>query len=125
MSVTQAPVLDIADAAPIKRRRFQGAITFCQKQPMGAVGLVLLAIVAAAGFLANLIAPYDPTSNDFAVMTQAPSWTHLFGTDQFGRDIFSRAIFGARTAMIVGLVSAIVGGSFGLVIGVGSAYLPG
>ena len=125
MSVTRAPVLDIADAAPIKRRRFQGAITFCQKQPMGAVGLVLLAIVAAAGFLANLIAPYDPTSNDFAVMTQAPSWTHLFGTDQFGRDIFSRAIFGARTAMIVGLVSAIVGGSFGLVIGVGSAYFGG
>ena len=43
-------------------------------------------------------------------MTEAPSWTHLLGTDQFGRDIFSRIVFGARTALIVGFTSAIVGG---------------
>ena len=112
MSITQAaPTISIAeDAALVPRRRFHAARTFAAKQPMGVVGLVLLAIVAVAGFTANFIAPYDPTANDFAVMTEAPSWAHLFGTDQFGRDIFSRLIHGARTAMIVGLVSAIVGG---------------
>ena len=58
-------------------------------------------------------------------MTEAPSWTHLLGTDQFGRDLLSRIIYGARTALIVGLTSAIVGGFAGLVLGVASAYFGG
>jgi peptide/nickel transport system permease protein len=58
-------------------------------------------------------------------MTEAPSWSHLLGTDQFGRDLLSRIIFGARTALIVGLSSALVGGFAGLVLGVGSAYFGG
>ena len=58
-------------------------------------------------------------------MTQAPSWAHPLGTDQFGRDILSRIIFGARTALIVGFSSAIVGGITGLVLGVASAYFGG
>src|SRR2546425_4336418 len=66
-----------------------------------------------------------PTSNNFAAMTEAPSWAHLMGTDQFGRDLFSRIIFGARTALIVGFSCAIVGGLAGLVLGVASAYFGG
>ena len=72
-----------------------------------------------------MIAPYDPTSNDFAAMTEAPNWAHWLGTDQFGRDMLSRIIFGARTALVVGLSSAFVGGATGLVLGVGSAYFGG
>ena len=52
-------------------------------------------------------------------MMQAPGWVHWLGTDQFGRDIFSRLVFGARTAMMVGFGSAVGGGSIGLVLGVG------
>jgi peptide/nickel transport system permease protein len=58
-------------------------------------------------------------------MMEAPSWEHLLGTDQFGRDLLSRIVFGARTAMIVGLTSAMVGSVFGLVLGVSSAYFGG
>ncbi|MEA2744227.1 MAG: peptide/nickel transport system permease protein [Acetobacteraceae bacterium] len=87
------------------------------------MGIVL--ILAIAGFSAELIAPYSPTANDFAAMTEAPSWSHWLGTDQFGRDLLSRIIFGARTALIVGLSSALVGGVAGLVLGVGSAYFGG
>src|SRR5205807_7384222 len=58
-------------------------------------------------------------------MTEAPSWSHWLGTDQLGRDLLSRILFGARTAYIVGLTSALVGGISGLVIGVGSAYFGG
>jgi peptide/nickel transport system permease protein len=81
--------------------------------------------MAVAGFSAELIAPYSPTANDFASMTEAPSWAHWLGTDQFGRDLLSRIIYGARTALIVGLSSALVGGIVGLVLGVGSAYFGG
>jgi peptide/nickel transport system permease protein len=82
-------------------------------------------IFGFAGIFADWIAPYSPTANDFAVMTEAPSWSHWLGTDQLGRDLLSRILFGARTAFIVGLTSALVGGISGLVLGVGSAYFGG
>jgi peptide/nickel transport system permease protein len=98
---------------------------FLQRQPVGAIGIALVAIFGLAGLLADWIAPYSPTANDFAAMTEAPSWAHWLGTDQLGRDILSRILFGARTAYIVGLTSAVVGGASGLVLGVGSAYFGG
>jgi peptide/nickel transport system permease protein len=58
-------------------------------------------------------------------MMFAPSFTHWLGTDQFGRDIFSRLVFGARTAMIVGFGAAVIGGMIGMVLGVTSAYFGG
>ncbi|MGE5270846.1 MAG: ABC transporter permease [Thiohalocapsa sp.] len=98
---------------------------FLRRQPVGALGMVLVLIFGLAGIFADWIAPYNPTANDFAAMTEAPSWAHWLGTDQLGRDILSRILFGARTAFIVGLSSSLVGGLFGLVIGVGSAYFGG
>jgi len=80
-------------------------------------------IVAAA--FANLLTSYDPVANSFADMTLPPSWQHLLGTDQFGRDLFSRIIYGARTALVVSFSSSIVGASIGLIFGVGSAYFGG
>jgi peptide/nickel transport system permease protein len=82
-------------------------------------------VIAVAGVFADWIAPFDPEENDFASMMVAPSLDHLLGTDQFGRDIFSRIVFGARTAMIVGFGAAVGGGIIGLVLGVTSAYFGG
>src|SRR6202007_1453198 len=104
---------------------WQATLHFCRREPLGAFGAVLVLIIAVTGLSAELIAPYSPTANDFAAMTEAPSWTHWLGTDQFGRDLLSRIIYGARTALIVGLSSAFVGGAAGLVLGVGSAYFGG
>jgi peptide/nickel transport system permease protein len=98
---------------------------FCRREKLGAFGMGVVIVMAVMGFSAELIAPYSPTANDFAAMTEAPSWAHWLGTDQFGRDLLSRIIFGARTALIVGLSSAFVGGAAGLVLGVGSAYFGG
>ena len=100
-------------------------LVFARRQPLGTFGMALVIIMAVAGLGANWIAPYDPTANDFAAMTEAPSWAHWLGTDQFGRDLLSRIIFGARTALIVGFSSAIVSSFAGLVLGVGSAYFGG
>jgi peptide/nickel transport system permease protein len=113
------------DVAEIDRSLLRRAWVFCRRQPLGAFGMVLVVIMAAAGIGADWIAPYSPTANDFSAMTEAPSWAHWLGTDQFGRDQLSRIIFGARTALIVGFSCAIVASVAGLVIGVGSAYFGG
>jgi peptide/nickel transport system permease protein len=115
-----------ADNAVVARpSRFRRAREFCRQEVLGTLGLVLVLVMALTGLLAELIAPYSPTANDFGAMMEAPSVSHLLGTDQFGRDLLSRIVFGARTAMIVGLTSALVGGIAGLILGVGSAYFGG
>ena len=116
----------VIDDAPLPQRSFwQSTLLFCKRQPLGTFGLILVIVMAVTGFTAEWIAPYNPTANDFAAMTEPPSFAHLLGTDQFGRDLMSRIIYGARTALIVGLSSAVVGGFSGLVIGVASAYFGG
>lgn len=109
----------------IQRSWRKAALGFCRRQPLGTFGLAIVIVAAIAGLSAEWIAPYNPTANDFEAMTQPPSWAHWLGTDQFGRDLLSRIIYGARTALIIGFVSAFVGGFAGLVLGVGSAYFGG
>lgn len=109
----------------IQRSWRKAALGFCRRQPLGTFGLAIVIVAAIAGLSAEWIAPYNPTANDFEAMTQPPSWAHWLGTDQFGRDLLSRIIYGARTALIIGFVSAFVGGFTGLVLGVGSAYFGG
>lgn len=117
--------VDADNVVTARASRFRRALKFCRHEVLGTLGLVLVVVMALTGLLAELIAPYSPTANDFGAMMEAPSATHLLGTDQFGRDLLSRIIFGARTAMIVGLTSALVGGVAGLILGVGSAYFGG
>src|SRR6201997_5532410 len=120
--VLTVPIDDVPES---QRSLLRRALIFCRRQPLGTFGMVLVVIMAVVGIGADWIAPYSPTANDFAAMTEPPGWAHLLGTDQFGRDLLSRIIFGARTALIVGLSSAIVGGFAGLVLGVASAYFGG
>src|SRR5438132_2368972 len=81
-------------------------------------------MVFAATF-AHVIAPYDPVKTNFADFLRPPSGEHLLGTDNFGRDIFSRIIFGARTALLVGFTASFVGCTAGFVLGVVGAYFGG
>src|ERR1700758_4321792 len=120
--VLTVPIDDVPES---QRSLLQRTLIFCRRQPLGTFGMVLVVIMAIAGIAADWIAPYSPTANDFEAMTEAPSWAHWLGTDQFGRDMLSRIIFGARTALIVGLTSSLVGGIAGLVLGVASAYFGG
>jgi peptide/nickel transport system permease protein len=103
----------------------QKTVEMIKKQPLGTVGfLVVIAMIVMAVF-ANYLTPYDPEENDFASMLVAPGWEFLLGTDQFGRDILTRLIYGARTALFVGFVASFVGATLGLVLGVMSAYFGG
>jgi len=114
-----------ADALSRATTPLARALTFCRRKPLGVVGLAIVVVIAVAGGFADWIAPFDPEENDFNSMMIAPSFLHWLGTDQFGRGIFSRLVFGARTAMIVGFGAAVGGGLIGLVLGVTSAYFGG
>lgn len=88
-----------------------------------ALGLVVVVLLAVA--FAPLLAPYDPASQDIAVRLQGPSAEHLLGTDSLGRDLLSRAIYGARIALSVAIPAGIIGLVIGLVLGVLAGYLGG
>jgi len=108
------------------RTGWLAAITrFTRQHPLGAIGagIVLLMVVTAA--TAGLLAPYHPLDTDYAAMLAAPDAKHWLGTDAFGRDVFSRVIYGSRTALMVGLGASLLGATFGSLIGVASAYFGG
>ena len=86
-------------------------------------GLVLIGIVLAALF-APWIAPYDPYFTDLTKVMQPPNEEHWFGTDNTGRDILSRVIYGTRNTLMLGLVGVIIGGLLGGVLGILAAYYP-
>ena len=96
-----------------------------RKQPVGTAGFLIVVFIALLALLADYIAPYPPEAISFASMLSAPSADHWFGTDQFGRDILTRLIYGARTALFIGFVSAFCGATCGLILGVSSAYFGG
>ena len=82
---------------------------FCRSNPLGAFGGVIVIIMILMAIFAPWLTSYDPTDNDFAAMLSPPDSTHFLGTDQFGRDLLSRIVFGARTALLVGFVSSFAG----------------
>ena len=107
------------------RRWVDVSLRFARRRPLGAVGAVIIVIMALTAMLAGLIAPYDPLTNDYGAMLQAPTRAHLLGTDAFGRDVLSRIIYGSRTALWVGFASSFMGATLGALLGVGSAYFGG
>ena len=98
---------------------------FTRRNPLGAAGAIVVLVMIVMAIFADVIAPYDPVANAFDRLSQPPSLENWFGTDQFGRDVLSRLIYGARTALLVGFASSIIGASIGLVLGVASAYFGG
>jgi peptide/nickel transport system permease protein len=114
-----------AEQPPPRTSRWSEAWQFCRQNPLGAAGgfVVVMMILMAAS--AEVVTFYDPTRNNFGAMLEAPSADYWLGTDQFGRDLFTRIVYGARTALMVGFVSAFVGGTMGLILGVASAHFGG
>ncbi len=99
--------------------------SFCRKKPLGAIGGISLLILVVTAIFAPLIATFDPLVQDIPNRLHSPSSQFLFGTDPFGRDMFSRIVFGARVSLYVGLISVVVGASVGTLVGISSAYAGG
>lgn len=92
------------------------------QNPMGVFGLFIIVMLVVLTGFANYIAPFDPTKIDVPSKFLAPSWEHWMGTDQLGRDVFSRALFGGRVALKVAIISTFVALSIGAVFGFVAAY---
>jgi len=96
-----------------------------RKQPVGAVGAIIVLTMIVMAMFAPYLTPYDPEANSFEHMLTPPSTAFFLGTDQFGRDLFSRIVYGAQTALFVGFTCAFIGSTIGLVLGVASAFFGG
>lgn len=98
---------------------------FVKAKPLGALGAVILLLMIAAAVFADQIAARDPLLQDIPNRLRSPGSEFLFGTDRFGRDMFSRVIYGTRVSLYVGLVSVAVSTAAGGLIGIASGYLGG
>ncbi len=95
--------------------------------PLGLVGLILVSLMVVSALLASVIAPFDPVALNIMDRLQGPSLSHLLGTDQLGRDLFSRVLFGGQIALKVALISIgfalLFGVALGMLAGFGSRWL--
>ena len=94
-------------------------------RPAGLFGLAVIGGLIILAIFAPFIAPYDPAEQDIQNRLEGPSWDHLLGTDQLGRDLLSRLIYGVRVAMSVALPGVAAALVIGLVIGLIAGYLGG
>ena len=91
---------------------------------LGLAGFVIVAIIVLSAIFADWIVPYDPIAMNLKDRMQGPSWSHLLGTDQLGRDTFSRVIMGGRVALQVALISIGVAVAIGLALGMIAGFGP-
>lgn len=96
-----------------------------KRNPTALIGLVVVCLLILVAIFAPLIAPYDYQTQDFMAMMQKPSAAHLFGTDNFGRDIFSRCIYGARYSLLIALFCTIAAFFSGGLLGIIAGYFGG
>jgi peptide/nickel transport system permease protein len=123
MAVSEATI----EIAPAEARvSWAGkAWDLARRKPLGAGGAFIVLFIVVMAALADFITVYDPILNDYESMHVPPGAAHWFGTDQFGRDVLTRLVYGARTALFVGFSASVVGSTIGLVLGVTSAYFGG
>lgn len=88
-------------------------------------GVIICLFWILAAALAPVVAPYDPIAQDLTARLQAPSLQHLFGTDNFGRDIFSRVLYGGRYSLLAGCLTVIIAGAIGTLYGAIAGYIGG
>ncbi|MGZ0229113.1 MAG: ABC transporter permease [Acidimicrobiales bacterium] len=90
-----------------------------------AVAIGFLVILSLSAIAAPIVAPYDPLQQDLGSILNGPSWSHPFGTDELGRDLLSRVIFGGRISLATGAIAVAIAGSVGALAGLAAGYVEG
>ncbi len=96
-----------------------------RRNPRIFIGGALVLFLVFVAIFAPLLAPYDPIAVNGAVSLEPPSWAHLFGTDDVGRDVLSRVMFGSRVSLSVGLIAVGIGMVIGISLGMTAGYIGG
>jgi len=115
-----APAAPATDAVAGPRRA--SLVARLARDRVALVSAVLLALIVLSALLAPWVAPYDPYETDLSNTMQPPNATHWFGTDNTGRDLFSRVLFGARSTLLMGLAGVLLGGGLGALLGILAAF---
>ncbi|MGE5666618.1 MAG: ABC transporter permease [Betaproteobacteria bacterium] len=95
------------------------------RRPSAAIALAVIVAFVGVAMFAPWIAPYDPVATDFAAVRKAPSAAHWLGTDEIGRDVLSRVIFGSRASLLAGVVSVLISLAIGVPTGLVAGYAGG
>lgn len=112
--------------APSRVRRFRkSSFQFVTKYPLGAIGLFMVMVMVVIGVFYPAFQRYRPLTMDYHHLLNGPSMTHFFGTDDYGRDQWSRVVVGARIALEVSFAAVAIGSGGGLVLGTISGYIGG
>ena len=133
--VQQSSGVAVSSGVPIRdlmprRAVWQGALwwhlgRFARRKPLGAFGAVIALILIVVAVFAPFIATHDPAETNAALVYAPPGSQLLLGGDQLGRDVFSRLVYGARVSLYAGLLSAFIGATIGMVVGVASVHFGG
>jgi peptide/nickel transport system permease protein len=110
---------------PPRYEELRRAYRLWRRSPLSIVGTALVVLLLGVALLAPLVATHDPLAQDFSIRLQPPSRSHPYGTDQFGRDIFSRVIFGSRIALQIILIVSAISGGVGAMVGWMAGYFGG
>jgi peptide/nickel transport system permease protein len=127
MSEAQAALAPITPREMTLRpqpRLSERAGRFVRQQPIGVLGIIIIVIVVITAVFSPQISPYDPTSQKFRRLLP-PSQANLLGTDELGRDTFSRIVYGSRISLQVGIIAVSLALSIGVTLGVISGYIGG
>ena len=117
-------VVDVVELSPRARRRRVLRRRFLRR-PLAVASLVVIVAVVLAAIFAPVVAPYDPGETDFDAVLASPSAEHLLGTDELGRDILSRIIWGARASIQAGFFATMLAMAIAVPIGVAAGYYRG
>ncbi len=115
----------VEEVLPKPKSRVKEFIKNFMKRKTAVVAFVFIMLLALVAILAPFIVPYDPAAADYNNLLQAPSATHWWGTDEFGRDVFSRLMVGARLSLSVALSAVGIGATIGIVLGLFAGFYGG
>ncbi|MGZ5598236.1 MAG: ABC transporter permease [Usitatibacter sp.] len=123
--MTLAAIAIPVASAPRELTPWQRALRRLARRRGAMVGLALVAFFVAIAVFAPWIAPYDPLATSWSAVRKAPSMAHWFGTDDIGRDVLSRVVWGARASLLAGLVSVGISLCVGVPVGLAAGYVGG
>lgn len=130
--MTAVTMTDLSPATPPRFAALRGGVAYALTvirhlagNPSAAFGLAVIALLMISAAFAPLIATQNPYAQDLTATLQAPSWAHYFGTDELGRDVFSRLVYGSRISLTIIALVAVIVGPIGLAVGTIAGYFGG